>query len=99
VRLDTAGSIQGRDQGGGEVKTAAAELALGRRCSRGRLREDGRRGVVVHDDGVPALLLPPCVVVPERSLLGSGVLGRNDTPFSSARQGRRHAVDGEIPST
>jgi hypothetical protein len=86
-----AGSIQGRYQRGGEVKTAAAVLTLGQRRSSGRLKEDGRRGVVVHDDGVPALLLSPCVVVPERSLLGSGFLGRDDAPFSSARHGRRRA--------
>jgi hypothetical protein len=91
ARLDTTGSTQGRDQGEGEVKTAAAALTLGRRCSRGRLGEDGRRSLVVHDGDVPALLLPPCVVIPERSLLGSSFLGRDGAPVSSARHGQRLA--------
>jgi hypothetical protein len=40
--LNAAGSTKSRDQGGEEVKKAAAAVTLGRRCSRGRL------GVEVH---------------------------------------------------
>jgi hypothetical protein len=59
---------------------------LGRRCSRGRLGEDGRRGVVVHNDSVPALLLPPCVDVPEWPLLDSSFLNTGGAPVFSARR-------------
>jgi hypothetical protein len=51
ARLDAAGLTQSKDQGGGEVKTAAVALTLGRRCSRGWLGEDGRHGVVVASSG------------------------------------------------
>jgi hypothetical protein len=81
----------GRDQGGREVKTAAAVLTLCRRCSRGRLGEDGWRGVVVRGDDVPALFLPPCVDVSVRSLLSSGSLVTDGAPVSSAQRGWRRA--------
>jgi hypothetical protein len=81
----------GRDQGGGKEKVAA-------RCSRwvgglvvAGLGEDGRCGVVVHDISVPAPLLPPCVDVLARSLLGSDSPVTVDASVSSARRGRRRA--------
>jgi hypothetical protein len=75
-----------------EGKAAAVALTLGRRCSRGRLEEHGRRGVVVHDDSVPALLLPPCVDVPEWPLLDSSLLNTDGTPVFSARRGQRRVL-------
>jgi hypothetical protein len=72
-------------------------LTLGWRCSRGRLGEDGRRGVVVHGVDVPAPLLPPCVDVPVRSLLGSSSPVTDDTPVSSARRGRRRPPSSSSP--
>jgi hypothetical protein len=48
--------ITGRDQGGGKRRTAT-KLRFGRRCSRGRLGEDGWRGKVVHSGGAPSALL------------------------------------------
>jgi hypothetical protein len=44
------------------VKWAAAALTLGRQCSRGRLGEGGRRGVVEHGVGVPAPFPLLCVL-------------------------------------
>jgi hypothetical protein len=43
----------------------------------------------VRGGAVPALLLPPCVVVPVRSLLGSGFLETDGAPVSLAQRGRR----------
>jgi hypothetical protein len=79
------------------VKKAAAALTLGRRCSHGRLGEDGRRGVVLHDVNVPALLLPPCVDILVWSLLSSDSLVTVGAPVSSARHGRR-APSSSSPS-
>jgi hypothetical protein len=61
---NAVGSTQSRDQGGEEVKRAATVLTLGRRCSRGLLREGGQRGVVQHGVSVPALF--PLLCVSER---------------------------------
>jgi hypothetical protein len=89
-RISTQPEHPGRDQGGEEVKTAVAALTLGRQCSRGRLQEDGWCSVVMHGGGVPALLRP-YVIVPVRSLLGSGSLVTDGAPISSARRGRWRA--------
>jgi hypothetical protein len=78
-------------------ESGRAVLTLGRRCSRGRLGEDGRRGVVVHGVDVPTPLLPPCVDVSVRSLLSSGSLVMDGAQVSSVRRGRR-APSSSSPS-